>query len=449
MKANLKSPATFWGLLFLGICGMCSGVGRPNIVLFFVDDLGWSDLGFRNVGVFESPNIDQLAREGMDFERCYSPTPTCSPSRGALLTGKHPVRLGLVRHISGPPDEVFSYWETDPVQMPSCNWLELHHITYAEALKELGYFNQFVGKWHLGHEAYSPIVQGFDAQVGLSNYGHPRSYYPNYFPDPTVFTEEKRAYLTDKLTDEAVRFIQSYEEDRPFMLSFWYYSVHSPHIGRDDYVEYFNAKGHEGTFAEYLAMVKSVDDSVGRIRGALERKGLAEETILIFLSDQGGSFDNVPLRGGKMHDTLYEGGARIPFLFYWPGVTSVAKNQSIVYLPDLFPTLVEIAGGQVDLYPDLDGTSLLSVIRENLVLERDRPIFGYRAYEDLYAFVREGNWKLIGYRSGRLELYDIEEDISERQNLADMFPERVESMKGSLLNWERDMGISQFSGFGK
>lgn len=432
-----------------GLCGVCSGSARPNIVLFFVDDLGWSDLGYRHPEVFESPNIDQLAREGLDFEQCYAPTPTCSPSRGALLTGKHPVRLGLVRHITGPPEKAFSYWETDPVQMPSRNWLESRHITYAEALRELGYFNQFVGKWHLGEEPYHPIAQGFDAQVGISNRGHPRSYYPPYFSDPAVFEDDNSVYLTDKLTDEAVRFIESYNEEGPFMLSLWYYSVHSPHIGRKDYVEHFKAKGFEGNYAEYLAMVKSVDDSIGRVRVALDRKGIARETILIFLSDQGGFFDNKPLRGGKLNDTLFEGGARIPFIFYWPEVTSASKNKSIVQLPDLFPTLVEIAGGQVDSYPDVDGTSLLNVLLENSVQERGKPIFGYRAYEDLYASVREGDWKLMGYRSGKLELYNLEEDISESHNVAEAFPRRVEIMKSRLLQWEREMGIIHYSGFDK
>ena len=195
--------------LLLAFCNIAIAASPPNIVLFFIDDMGWSDLGYRDPEVVESPNIDQLAREAMDFEQCYIATPTCSPSRGTLLTGKHPVRLGLVRHITGGPDEEFNYWENDPAQVPSRNWLELEHITYAEALKELGYFNQFIGKWHLGHEQYHPVKQGFDCQIGTTNRGHPGSYYPDYFPDSEVFQEEESAYLTDKLTDAAVAFIGS------------------------------------------------------------------------------------------------------------------------------------------------------------------------------------------------------------------------------------------------
>ena len=225
---------------------------KPNIVLFFVDDLGWSDLGFRNP-IFESPNIDNLAQAGLSFEQAYIPTPTCSPSRGTLYTGKHPVRLQLVRHI---PDgkqngfdqfnrtsQEFNMLPTDPAQFPSRNWLPLEHTTYAEALKVLGYYNLFVGKWHLGHEPYYPENQGFDMQIGVSNFGHSKSYYPPYFKQDSVFPNDKGRYLSDNLTDEAVDFISNYKKKEPFMLTFSYYSVHSPHEGRKDLVAHFEEKG--------------------------------------------------------------------------------------------------------------------------------------------------------------------------------------------------------------
>ena len=449
---NMTNPTLPFKLLFLLLLGFhdaSAATGRPNIVLFFVDDLGWSDLGYRNPGVVETPHIDRLAGEAMDFEQCTIATPTCSPSRGTLLTGKHPVRLGLVRHITGGPDEEFNYRETDPAHVPSRNWLELEHVTYAEALKEQGYYNQFIGKWHLGHEPYHPVRQGFDSQIGTTNRGQPGSYYPDYFPDSDVLEEEADTYLTDKLTDAAVAFIETYDRPQPFMLSFWYYSVHSPHIGRRDHVQHFKDRGFEGAYAEYLAMVKSVDDSVGRVRAALADKGIAGDTIVIFLSDQGGFFENKPFRGGKMQDTLCEGGARVPFLFLWPGVTRPVKNNSLVQSTDLFPTLVEIAGGELAAYPDLDGVSLLDVLRKNTDLERGRPLFGYRAYEDLYASVREGDWKLLGYRSGKAELYNLADDIAEGTDLSGRFPGRVEKMKAQLIDWETQMNVIQYSGFRK
>ena len=430
---------------------------KPNIVLFFVDDLGWSSLGYRNPGVYETPNIDQLAREGLDFQQAYIASPTCSPSRGTLLTGKHPARLKLVRHITHDTrnaklikDEqgrvTHHVLFQDPAQFPSKNWVDLEHISYAEALKEQGYYNLFLGKWHLGFSDFHPIKQGFDHQIGTTDRGSPSSYYPDYFKDEAVLEEETQRYLTDRLTDSIVEFIETYDKDQPFMVSYWYYNVHTPHIGRRDYVKYFESRGLTDRYAHLAAMVKSVDDSVGRVREALEQKGIEKETIIIFLSDQGGYFDNPPFHGGKRVDTLYEGGARVPFIVYWPGVTQAAKNNSIVQSTDLFPTLVEIAGGDPSEYKDLDGVSLLSTIKNNSTLKRGEPIYGYRAYQDLYASVRDGGWKLLAYRSGILKLYNIDKDIKEENDLAKVYPGKVKDLRAKLVEWEKEMGVEKYSG---
>jgi len=428
---------------------------QPNIVLFFADDLGWADLGYRNP-MFESPNIDRLANEGIDFQQAYIACPTCSPSRATLLTGKHPARLQLVRHIPtgtkqgfdefGRTDREYNYWGGDPAKFPCRNWLPLEHTTYATALKDLGYYNMFIGKWHLGHEPYHPVKHGFDRQVGASNFGHPGSYHPPYFQNSDVLAGEKERYLTDKLTDEAVEFIESYDRGSPFTLSLWYYSVHSPHQGREDLVKHFQEKRLAGRRAHYAAMVKAMDESVGRVRSALEQKGIDKETIVIFLSDQGGYFDNPPFHGGKRKDTLCEGGARVPFIVYWPGVTRAGRNNSIVQSTDLFPTLIEIAGGSVADVADLDGLSLVSTIRENSTFERSEPIYGYRAYEDLYASVRLGDWKLLAYRSGTLKLYDIAEDMGEKNDVAVDQPAKVKELVAKLIAWEKEMGVEQYSG---
>ena len=212
------------------VLGFLAGqaAAKPNIVLFFVDDLGWTDLGYRNK-VFESPNIDRLAAESLDFEQAYVASPTCSPSRATLVTGKHPARLKIVRYIPtgakhpafdqyGRTTEEFNLLPDDPAQFPCRNWLPLDHITYAEALGELGYYNFFAGKWHLGHEDYHPIKQGFDKQFGTTNWGHPKSYRPPFFRYTHVLADEKDTYLTDRLTDETVRFINDYDQDKPFMV---------------------------------------------------------------------------------------------------------------------------------------------------------------------------------------------------------------------------------------
>lgn len=428
---------------------------KPNIVLFFVDDLGWSDLGFRNP-VFESSHIDRLAKSGISFEQTYIPTPTCSPSRGTLLTGKHPVRLQMVRHIPnvkahgfdkfGSTSQEFNQWPTDPAQFPSKNWLPLEHTTYAEALKELDYFNVFVGKWHLGHEPYYPIKQGFHKQIGVSNFGHPKSYYPPYFAQDSIFPDSNGTYLTDKLTDDAVKFISNYKKETPFMLTFSYYSVHSPHEGRKDLVAHFEEKGLEGKYAHYAAMVKATDESVGRVMEAIKAAGKEKETVFIFLSDQGGYFENAPFRGGKTSETLFEGGARVPFFFYWDGVTQPNSiNNSVVQSTDLFPTLIDIAGGDISKYKNLDGVSLLPAIKQNKPLVQ-RLLYGYRAYEDLYASVRDGDWKLLAYRSGKTELFNIGKDYKEEYNLNDKYPDIVLKLKKKLLKWEKDMNVEKYSG---
>ena len=429
---------------------------KPNILLLFVDDLGWFDLGLRDSS-YETPNIDALSREGFNFTQAYSPSPTCSPSRAALLTGKHPARLKLVRHIahdrnqgfdaSGRPDRKFSLWETDPAQMPSANWLDLEHITYAEALRDKGYHNEFIGKWHLGHEPYYPVHQGFDRQIGTSNGGQPRSYYPQYFRDPDILEAEDNHYLTDRLTDEAVSFIEQYSEDKPFTLSFWYYAVHTPHQGRADLVEHFEEKGLVGRRAHFAAMVKSVDESVGRIRNALKAKGIDKKTVIIFLSDQGGFFGSDSLRGKKTEDTLFEGGARIPMIFYGDSFAkNGVENDSPVQLLDIFPTLVEIAGGDPDAYPEIDGVSLLDTLKTNDSLDRSEPIYGYRAYEDLYASVRNFDWKLLAYRSGKTELYRNVKATREDEDIAEDYPEIVEGLTKRLIKWEKKMGVEEYSG---
>lgn len=428
---------------------------KPNIILFFVDDLGWSDLGFQN-SIFESPNIDSLSKSGLKFNQTYIASPTCSPSRATLVTGKHPARLKMVRHIPGGKkhgfnplgvsDQEFHLLEKDPAQFPSRNWLPIEHVTYAEAMAEEGYYNIFFGKWHLGSEEFHPNKQGFHKQIGTSNFGHPKSYYPPYFKQDSIFPDNNETYLTDKLTHEAVDFIKNYDKENPFMLTFSYYSVHTPHEGKRQLIDHFKEKGLEDRYANYAAMVKSLDESVGNVLKAVNEKGIQNETIIIFLSDQGGFFENKPFRGGKMTETLFEGGARVPFFVHWPGVTKPnSTNNSIVQSTDLFPTLIDIAGGDISKYEDLDGISLLHTIQKNDSLRRD-PIFGYRAYEDLYASVRDGDWKLLAYRSGKTELFNIAEDQIESNNRTEENPDKVNQLINQLIEWEKEMQIETYSG---
>lgn len=448
--------SVFFVLLVGALGSVARASEKPNIVLFFVDDLGWTDVGF-NGSKYESPNIDRLAEEGVRFEQTYVASPTCSPSRATLVTGKHPARLKIVRHIPtgsknkdfdqfGRTEKEFNLWPGDPANFPCRNWLPLEHTTYAEALGTLGYYNLFVGKWHLGHDDYHPVRQGFHRQIGTTNWGHPKSYVPPFFQSSDVFEEEKERYLTDRLADETVRFIKEYDGDDPFMISNWFYNVHAPHIGRPDLVEHFAAKGLEGKELHYAAMIRAVDEAIGRIRKAVAEKGIADKTVILFTSDQGSWFENPPFRGSKRVDTLCEAGARVPMVILWPGVTKAGTvNRSVVQTTDLFPTLVEIAGGDPTAFADLDGLSLVPSL-QGKPLQRGEPIFGYRAYQDLYASVREGPWKLLAYRSGKVNLYQVVEDRYEQHDLADSHKDVVDRLRKKLVDWEKSMGVQQYSG---
>lgn len=411
---------------------------KPNIVLFFVDDMGWADVNYRNDN-FHTPHLDQLRKEGLEFTRAYIPTPTCSPSRAALLTGKEPVRFQMSRHAERGNHKEFHLWKTDPMQRPSRNWLPLEEETYAEALKKEGYYNYFIGKWHLGHEPYYPVHQGFDAQYKTNEYGHPKSYYPPYFKSGNPFSgSSPNDYLTDLLTDEATRFIKEYNKPNPFMLSFWYFNVHGPHIGRKDWVKRYNEKGLKGKDAEYAAMLSTMDESIGRVRQSLEEKGIADNTVIIFLSDQGGAFTNAPLSGGKKGgNTLGEGGARVPMYVLYPNVTIANTTCDIpVQSIDIFPTLMEIATDKKYKNRAIQGKSLMPLLKSGKIKKRE--LYFFRSYEDQYAAVICGDWKLVKYHSGKFQLFNVAEDISESNDRIGQGIKEERVLKRKILKWEKE-----------
>jgi arylsulfatase A-like enzyme len=413
---------------------------KPNILIFFVDDYGWADLGYRNPE-FKTPNIDQLKNDGLEFTRAYVATPTCSPSRASLLTGKEAVRLEMPRHITDEdeiPDTKYNYWPNDPVNMPSINYLPLEEVTYAERLKENGYYNMFVGKWHLGSKKYYPVNQGFDAEYGVTDAGHPNSYYQPFFKGSDAFKDvPDDKYLTDDLTDKAVSFIQNYDQIKPFSLSVWHYGVHGPHVGRKDLIEQYKAKGWEKAYSEYGSMVTAMDESLGRIRKALKEKGLDKNTIILLTSDQGGYFTNYPLRGKKTGGfTLGEGGARVPFILYCPGLTKAKTECNVpIQTIDVYPTLVEIASGKSCTETQIQGKSILPLVKGEQFA--DRNLYFFRSYEDQYAAIIQGDWKLIKYHKGPSELYNVKKDIGEASNLIFNNPSIAKKLEAELAAWEK------------
>jgi arylsulfatase A-like enzyme len=413
--------------------GKVSDNERLNFLIFFVDDLGYFDIGIRN-SKFHTPKIDRLASESLEFAYAYVPSPTCSPSRVGLYTGRHPARLEFFRHVPGNPDGEYHLYKRDPANLPSRNFLPLEVKTYAEAIKEQGYNTVFAGKWHLGEGDHGPQNQGFDRVLSVGKDGGSISKYLTVSRDD----ESEEVYTTDLLTDSVVNFLSDYNSKDPFLLQLSYWNVHTPTVGRKDLVKFYEERGLEGVEAEYAAQVTSVDESVGRVLNTLEQKGLMDNTIIIFASDQGSYFPNTPLRGTKAVGTaLYEGAARIPFFIQWPGVTKPgATIREHVSTLDLFPTIMEIAGGDPAGYKELDGLSLTSLIREGKPLQREY-LFFYRAYDAQYAAVlaNDGS-KLVAYRGNHFELYNIYADISEENDLSNDDPAKLEALITVLKNWE-------------
>lgn len=415
----------------------------PNIVLFFVDDMGWMDLAVQGSDFYETPNIDRLARQGVRFTDAYAAAAVCSPSRAALLTGKTPARVGITDWIPG------SRYPHAKLSAPEFEQgLPAGETTIAEALKARGYRTFHIGKWHLGGRGSWPTDHGFDVNVGGGVNGQPASFHypfghdkPNnywrvrFLPDPG----EPGAYLTDVLTTQAERLIEE-SGDRPFFLYFPYYNVHMPLEAKPHVVRRFQTKapGALQKNATYAAMVSAVDDSVGRVMRTLDRLGLENDTLVVFTSDNGGVHGitpQTPLRLGK--GFYYEGGIREPLIVRWPGVAKpggVAHQMATTV--DFYPTFLQAAGAPIP--KGLDGMSLVSALRRPSATTPERTLtWHYPHYHTAgrlpVSAIRQGRWKLLWYHEDqRLELYDLATDLGEKKDLAAAQPERAAALHAAL-----------------
>jgi len=424
-------------------CQTISQKKKPNFVFILIDDLGWTDLSGCGSDLYESPNIDKLFASGMKFTNAYAACTVCSPTRASILTGKYPATVNITDWIPGHARP----WAK--LKVPEFNQqLPLDEIIIAEALKPAGYITASMGKWHLGGENFYPEKQGFDINIGGTHKGQPPSYFSPY-NIPTLTDGKQGEYLTDRLADEAEIFIEQ-NKDKPFFLYWPHFAVHTPIQAKEEMTAKYNAKIKQDMVHNnpvYAAMIQSVDEAVGRVMKKLKELGIADNTIIIFMSDNGGLArvtSNVPLRAGK--GSAYEGGTRTPMAICWPGTI---KPGSVCHTPvcsvDFYSTILEMAGVKIPSSQIVDGVSLVPLLTQKDSINRNALFWHYPHYHPggatPYSAIRYDDFKLIEFfESNTLELYNLKADIGEKNNLAETMPEKVNELYDMLKKWREKAG---------
>ncbi|MBE7498605.1 MAG: sulfatase [Verrucomicrobiaceae bacterium] len=423
-----------------------------NVVLILADDLGWSDLSCYGSDFYETPHLDRLAREGMRFTQNYAACTVCSPTRSALMTGKYPARTHITDWIPGRMPE------NPKLLVPEwTRHLPLEEVTLAEVFKAAGYSTASIGKWHLGENEHVPERQGFDVNIAGTNAGSPPSFIAPW-GIPTLSEGNPGDHLTDRLGEEAARHIERVK-DRPFFLYLPHFAVHTPIQPRPDLLAKYEQKLKPGlthSNAAYAALLEGLDSAVGRVLDKLDALGLAERTIVIFTSDNGGRVPttvNIGLRVGK--GSAYEGGLRVPLIVRWPGVTkpgSISDKPTITM--DLVPTLIEMTGVRPPASFSStggigrDGLSLVPLLRGSGTIQRDELFWHYPHHQHYqlggsmpFGAVRSGGFKLIEfYNDSHVELYDLKADAGEQHDLASELPDKARHLLDRLRAWRNEVG---------
>ncbi len=462
-------------LALLGACWWAAPVraaDRPNFVFFLVDDLGYMDIQANHPDTFyETPHVNRIAAGGLRFTNGYAANPVCSPTRFSIMTGRYPTRVGATNWFSGVRSGRFA-------PAPLQDTMPASEITLAEALRQRGYRTAFLGKWHLGGAPeLLPEAQGFEFNLGGHDRGSPPGGYFSPYRNPKLPDGPPGEHLPLRLAAEANKLLELFQHE-PFLLYFSFYSVHTPLQAPAELIEKYQQKaarlGLNGQVefaseeqvwpgaeerrvrilqkhATYAAMMESMDRAVGLVLDKLEELKLADNTVVMFMSDNGGlstsegsPTSNLPLRGGK--GWLYEGGIREPYLIKWPGVTSPGSTcDEPVSSVDFYPTILEIAGQPLPDGVTIDGCSLVPLLKGETEFSREALFWHYPHYSNQGGFpggaIRMGPWKLIErFEDGRVHLYDLEHDIGERNDLAAEQPERVQTMRRALHAWYQEVG---------
>jgi len=412
--------------------------GKPNFVFILIDDLGFKDLGFMGSRYYETPNIDKLAGEGVVFTNAYSNAPNCAPTRACLMSGQYTPRHGV--YTVGTPERGQSKLRK-LIPTPNKTELDSKIVTIPEALKQAGYSSACIGKWHLGGKApHRPVDQGFDVAFERRRRSH--------------FTEDGE-YLTNKLTDEAIKFIEA-NKGGPFFLYLSHHAVHTPIQAPEHLIEKYKKKKSTDAHNNpvYAAMIDSLDQNVGRLLAKLDKLRLKDNTVVFFFSDNGGYANATsmePLRGSK--GMLYEGGIRVPMIVRRPGVTRPGGvcDEPVIGI-DFYPTMLEMAGAPMPSGKILDGVSIVPLLRGKKTLNRKAIFWHFPAYLEPYnkkqrpwrttpaGAVRQGDFKLIEFfEDGKIELYNLKDDLGEKNNLAETMPEKAEELHRTLIEWRKSV----------
>jgi arylsulfatase A-like enzyme len=439
---------------------------RVNILLILADDLGWADTTlYGKTSLYETPNIQRLAERGMTFSNAYAASPICSPTRASIMTGQNPARHGMtspaahlpdvrlkpIAGTSGPPHQKCT-------NVKSATRLDPALPTLGKILKGAGYSTAHFGKWHLGREPHSPLELGFDVDIPHWYGPGPAGSYIAPWSYPNFKAKKPGEHIEDRMAEEAVAWLQKRDRTKPFFMNYWQFSVHAPFGAKPELIDRYRKKVKRGALQQsptYAAMVHSLDDAVGTLLDALDKEGIADETVIVFYSDNGGNIhcglnetdaageeyvtaitSNHPLRGGK--GNIHEGGIRVPAVVVWPGVTKPGSRGDVrIQSTDLYPTILRMLNVERPIDHVIDGVDFAKAMRGE-PMER-APMFtlvpghgNTPQWLPPAMAVHHGEWKLIRIfhygEAGKHDyrLYNLREDIGENRNLAAAHPERVQ-----------------------